>query len=257
MRTATNFLTHSLKPLTMPTPLLTIPWDASGTLISRPNRFLALVDIDEKCCQTLENEKVHVHDPGRLKELLYPGNRLLLRRMEGAKRKTKWDLIAAKNGEDWILVHSGYHRKITEAVLARPDISPFGELESFKAEVTMGNSRLDFLLQQKGGRPCAAEVKGCTLTVDGAALFPDAPTLRGRRHLQTLTSLQKEGKMDTAVMILVFRQDSETFSPFTKRDPEFAEAFWKAVDAGVQVYPLLLDYDGRKIQFLGQIPVKR
>lgn len=281
----------------MATNLLEIPWDAEGIVLSRPNRFLAIVDIPEK---DLRDEKVHVHDPGRLEELLWPGNKVLLKRVEKEGRKTKWDVIAAlwpgqpvdepidprDVGEyQWILIHSGYHRAISEQILSRPDICPFGELKTIRSEVKVGNSRMDFLLELKaeGEQPndsanvvkeneqngrenlktgrmvdgeveeIMVEVKGCSLTVDGIALFPDAPTERGRRHLDTLTRLRSS--MRTAILILILRRDSECFAPNADTDPKFAETFNEARKAGVEVYPALLEYRDSSILFHRFIPV--
>jgi len=238
----------------MPVFLFELPWDAQSTLLSRPNRFLALVDITDPNGTIIPGEKVHVHDPGRLRELLYPGNRVLLKRADSAKRKTKWDLIAARCGEEWVPVHSGYHRRIAETILANPEINPFGELKKVKAEVKMGHSRLDFLLTREDDSRLVVEVKGCTLTIDGVALFPDAPTERGRRHLETLMEVRERG-LDAAVLILVFRSDSKCFSPNQGTDPKFATTFWKAMEAGVEVHPLVLGYDGKTLSFLKRIPV--
>ena len=236
-----------------PIPLLPIPWDREGVLQARPNRFLALVSLDGGGREE-EAEKVHVHDPGRLQELLYPGNRVLLKRMDAPHRKTKWDLIAAWYEGRWVLVHSGYHSRIARQILENPKLSPFGELKELKAEVKMGKSSMDFLLTHEDGRETVLEVKGCTLTIDGVALFPDAPTERGRRHLETLMDVRERG-LDAAVLILVFRSASKCFSPNQGTDPKIATTFWKAMEAGVEVHPLVLGYDGKTLSFLKRIPV--
>jgi len=238
----------------MPVPLFELPWDVEAIFISRPNRFLGIVDITAPDGTSIANEKVHVHDPGRLEELLYLGNRVLLKRATGKYRKTAWDVIAARCGRRWVLVHSGYHRRIAEAVLGNCDISPFGKLKNIKAEVKMGQSRLDFLLTRENGTNIVLEVKGCTLTQGGVALFPDAPTEGGRRHLETLTELKKSG-MDASLLILVLGPDSTCFSPNVQTDPAFSESFEKAVGAGVEIYPLVFSYDGRKFSYMKKIPL--
>ena len=238
----------------MPVPLFDLTWDVEAIFISRPNRFLGIVDITASDGTIIANEKAHVHDPGRLEELLYQGNRVLLKRATGKHRKTAWDVIAARCGRQWVLVHSGYHRRIAETVLGISDISPFGKLKTIKAEVKMGHSRLDFLLTREDGTGMALEVKGCTLTQDGVALFPDAPTERGRRHLETLIELKKSG-MDACLLILVFRHNSTCFSPNVQTDPAFSKSFEKAVGAGVEIYPLVFRYDGRKLSYMKKIPL--
>lgn len=238
----------------MKMPVMEIPWDAKATFISRPNRFLGIVDITSPKKDKKRNVKVHVHDPGRLEELLYPGNRVLLRKAKNKNRKTKWDVIAAFYDGDWILVHSGYHRAIAEWVLNSNKVSPFGKVTNITPEARIGKSRLDFLLEKKNGKKTWVEVKGCTLARDGVALFPDAPTERGRRHLKTLIKLKKEGD-DAAIIILVFRSDARCFAPNGETDPKFSDTFYKAVDTGVQVYPLVFKFENSTVYYINKIPI--
>jgi sugar fermentation stimulation protein A len=233
-------------------PIIRVPWDAEGIFVDRPNRFLGVVDIIHP--DVLMGERVHVRDPGRLKELLYRGNRVLLKRAEGEGRRTKWDLIAARGGDEWVLVHSGYHREISRRILENAEMSPLGPIASLRAEVSVGRSRLDFLVSKADGRDVWVEVKGCTLARSGVALFPDAPTERGRRHLRELIEIRDRG-VDAAVMVLVFRE-AECFAPNAETDPEFASLFREAVDAGVEVHAVRLRYgeDGL-LRYAGRIPV--
>jgi sugar fermentation stimulation protein A len=238
----------------MSIPVLKIPWDAKGTFRDRPNRFLGIVDITFPKKYKSKSAKVHVHDPGRLKELLYPKNQVLLRKATNPNRKTGWDLIAAKFEKDWILTHSGFHRQIAEWVINTPKVSPFKGIKSVKPEVKFRNSRLDFLLTKKNKKKIWVEVKGCTLAENGVALFPDAPTKRGARHIRHLMEAKKKGD-DSVIMILVFRPDAKCFSPFEERDPEFAEIFYKAADNEVKVHPLLFCYEDGIVRYRKKIPV--
>jgi sugar fermentation stimulation protein A len=239
-------------PMSMP--VLKIPWDAKATFKSRPNRFLGIVDITGPRKAMEENVKAHVHDPGRLKELLYPGNKVLLRKAAGENRKTKWDVIAASHDRKWILAHSGFHREIAEWVISNPEVSPFGSVESITPEVRMGKSRLDFLLEKKNGMKIWVEVKGCTLAIDGVALFPDAPTERGRRHVETLIKLKKKGD-EAAIIILIFRPDARCFAPKEDTDPKFANTFYRALNAGLKVHPLVFEYRDKTVRYEKTIPV--
>ncbi len=229
----------------------TVHCDAEGILVERSNRFLAIVDIDIE--GDVSREKAHVHDPGRLLELLYPGNRLLLRKADNPDRKTGWDVIAARYEDEWILINSVFHRGIADWLLSKDD-NPFGRLEGLTPEVTVGHSRLDFMAEDSEGTPLGIEVKGCTLAVDGTALFPDAPTERGRKHVETLIGLVRGGKR-AGLLILVFRPDPMEFAPKDDTDPRFAEAFWRAVDLGVEVHPVKFGFDGGRVRYLGEIPV--
>jgi sugar fermentation stimulation protein A len=238
----------------MPQKVMDITWDAKGTFIERPNRFLGIVDITSPKSHKMKNVEVHVHDPGRLKELLYPNNKVLLRKATNPNRKTNWDLIAAKYEKEWILAHSGFHSEIAQWVISNPKVSPFGKVKNIEAEVGFKNSRLDFLLTKKNGKRIWVEVKGCTLAQEGVALFPDAPTKRGARHIRDLIEARKLGA-DSAIMILVFRPDARCFAPFAERDPEFAKTFYSALKAGVDVYPVKFRYENGVVKYNGRIPV--
>jgi len=238
----------------MKMPVMKIPWDVKATFKSRPNRFLGIVDIPSPKKDRKRNVKVHVHDPGRLEELLYPGNQVLVKKATNKNRKTGWDVIAAFYEGDWILTHSGYHREIAEWVLNNPKVSPFGKVKSIIPEVKSGKSRLDFLLEKKNGKKIWVEVKGCTLARDGMALFPDAPTERGRRHIETLIKLKKKGD-DAAIIILIFRSDAKCFAPNVETDPNFFNIFFKAIDIGVQVYPLVFEFENRALYYFNKVPI--
>jgi sugar fermentation stimulation protein A len=231
--------------------VLDIPWDAEGIFVSRDNRFLGTVDVTGPV--NLKGEKVHIHDPGRLKEILYAGNSVLLRRAENGKRKTGWDLIAGKVGDIWVLVNSAYHRKIAEWVLEKELLSPLKNIDTIRPEQKFGDSRLDFLLW-RGDERIWVEVKGCTLVEDGVALFPDAPTLRGKRHLEELIKAVEDGDSGM-VLILVFRPDAGCFKPNRETDPAFAETFGMAVKKGVLVCPVVFGYEEGKLYYSSQIPL--
>ncbi len=229
--------------------LMRIVPDAEGTFVSRPNRFLGIVDING-----VGEQEVHVHDPGRLRELLYPGNRVLVRRAQGGKRRTAWDLIAAKNDGDVILVNSAFHRGMVEKILELGLIPQLCQLKDVRAEVKVGDSRLDFMLTTNEGDEIAVEVKGCTLAIGGRALFPDAPTTRGARHVRELTEFVRKGGR-AAIIVLVFRPEATSFSPNASTDPVFTEALRKAVDAGVECYPLGLELTDHVVRFKRSIPL--
>lgn len=229
--------------------LLEIRTDFEATFIARPNRYLAKVDIDGSI------ELAHVHDPGRLQELLYTGNKVLLRKASNTNRKTAYDVIAAKLGDEWILINSAFHRKISEAILGNSEINPIKDLLEYKAEVKYGKSRFDFYIQSKKGT-IWLETKGCTLSENKVAIFPDAPTTRGLRHIQELTEIAKAGKEKAAVLILVLT-DSNTFRPNSITDPKFTEAFYEAMELGVRIYPVLLEYKEEYIHYKGIIDIEK
>lgn len=213
---------------------------------------MGVVDIEEP-----EGERcveVHIHDPGRLREILYPGNSVLLKRASNERRKTKWDLLAGGVNGSWVLVHSGYHRALAERIIRDECLSPFGPLFRVRPEVKLGSSRMDFFLEREEGTGVWVEVKGCTLAENGVALFPDAPTTRGQRHLKELIEVKESGG-EAALLILVFRPDAEYFAPNAETDPIFSSLFYRALEEGVKVHPIVLEYDGSVIHYKREIPV--
>ncbi len=227
--------------------LLKIEADSSGKVLSRPNRFLVEF-VDEAGSVQL----AHLHDPGRLPELIYPGNRLLLKSALGVRRKTKWDVLAANSPAGWVFIHSGFHRRLAERLLENGVLAD--GFTHYKAEVLRGNSRLDFLIAYGSERRLWVEVKGCTLSKDGVALFPDAPTERGRRHILELIEVLREGD-DALVVFLVFRQDAKVFSPNEETDPVFSDVLKRAHALGVSVRALKVSYNGSWLSYLGDLPV--
>lgn len=224
-----------------------IPDTMETDFIHRPNRFLLFAG-DGKGGSIA----VHVPDPGRLRELLYPGNRLLVIPSPGEGRKTKWTLAAARLESRWVLVNTTFHREIASRFLLGGH-SPLGRVSTLRAEVKSpsGGSRFDFLVNG-----CLwLEVKGCTLLENGAAMFPDAPTLRGRKHVNELREIASDGS-PAAVLFLVFVNGAEFFTANSRTDPGFAEALEKAVDAGVMVWCEELSFDGKRVFLEGGIPFR-
>ncbi|QTA37741.1 DNA/RNA nuclease SfsA [Thermosipho ferrireducens] len=213
--------------------ILHIPYDYRGTFIKRLNKFVGVVSINNK------EELVHIHDPGRLQELLFPGNYVVVKHINNSKRKTKYDLVAAVKEKNWIIVNSSYHRKIAEYILNSPKISPLKKIKFVKAEQMFGNSRLDFYVETDS-KKIWIEVKGCTLSRDKIALFPDAPTRRGTKHIEELIHAKSSG-FSAALLILIFAP-ARCFKPNIETDRRFAETFVNALDNGIEVYAIQLEY---------------
>ncbi|AFV22306.1 sugar fermentation stimulation protein [Methanolobus psychrophilus R15] len=231
--------------------VLRVRTDAEGMLIARPNRFLAIVEIENNGIK--EHVQVHVHDPGRLTDILFPGNRVLLRKADSLKRKTGWDMIAGKVSDDWILINSSFHGEISRWVIENGIVDFLSTCDSILPEQKYGDSRLDYLLR-KDGKDIWVEVKGCTLVQDRIASFPDSPTTRGRRHVEELIKAKAEG-YDAAMLILIFRPEAECFTANERIDPTFSQVFHRAIESGVRVFPVLFTYEDGSIHFCAQIPV--
>ncbi len=232
-------------------PLLTLTDLRPAVFLRRRNRFVGIAEIEGS------RFDIHVADPGRLTELLYPGNRILVRPAPtGSHRRTHWSLMAGMGGSGWVLLNTFLHRRIAESLLSEPVISPFGKLKAWKAEVSPSGcaSRFDFLLEPEGSEPVWLEVKGCTLKQGSRALFPDAPTTRGTRHMKELAELSRTGNR-CAVMFLVFPGGVQCFAPNGSTDPDFESAFREALDSGVTVHPLQLNFSGTEVTFSGRLSI--
>lgn len=196
-----------------------------GTFLSRPNRFIANVEIDGKA------EVCHVKNTGRCKELLVEGCTVWLEHSDSASRKTAFDLVAVKKGDRLINMDSQAPNKAVGEWLREK--MPFGEGFSVYPEKKYGNSRFDFYLESQD-RKIFMEVKGCTLEKDGVVLFPDAPTLRGVKHIEELSHCLDEG-YEAYIMILVQMSYVKYFTPNYDTHPEFGEALEKASRKGVTI----------------------
>lgn len=226
-----------------------IRWDAKGIFLERPNRFVGIVEITEP--EGEGTQRIHIHDPGRLNEILFPGNTVYLKKEDAPWRKTKWDLIAGEVNGKLVFTNSRYHREIS--LWAITSLKIFGDVDEIIPEFKYKRSRIDFLLR-KDGKEILVETKGCTLAKENVALFPDAPTKRGQRHIEELIEARREGK-EAALLILVFREDARCFSPNFETDPEFSKTFIEAIKNDVMVYPLVFSYSGESILYLTKIPI--
>lgn len=196
-----------------------------GKFLSRPNRFIANVEIDGKA------EVCHVKNTGRCKELLIEGCTVWLEHSDSESRKTAFDLVAVEKGDRLINMDSQAPNKAVGEWLREKN--PFGEGFSVYPEKKYGNSRFDFYLESQD-RKIFMEVKGCTLEKDGVVLFPDAPTLRGVKHIEELSHCLDEG-YESYIMILVQMSDVKYFTPNYDTHPEFGEALEKASRKDVKI----------------------
>lgn len=197
---------------------------ADAVFLQRPNRFIAQVLLHG------QEETVHVKNTGRCKELLVPGAKVYLEKGKNPARKTAWDLIAVEKGDRLINMDSQLPNKVAEEWLAQGGLGQFSQL---LREQTWGASRLDFCLKD-ARRTKYVEVKGVTLEEGGKVYFPDAPTVRGTKHLEELTRIRQEG-MEAAVLFVVQMNGVSSFSPNGATDPAFSDALRRAKDAGVEI----------------------
>ena len=205
-----------------------------ATFISRPNRFIAHVQLEENSNKI---EIVHVKNTGRCKELLIPGCKVYLEKTNNPNRKTKFDLIAvekiypenSENPNKKLLVNmdSQLPNKVAHEWLRTQGYS------FIKPEFSFGKSRIDFYME-KDDKKFLMEVKGCTLEIDGIGYFPDAPTERGVKHLEELILASQQGYNCKIAFVIQMEGITEVRGNATTH-PEFATTLQKAKDAGVEV----------------------
>lgn len=200
-----------------------------GVFLERPNRFIAKVLIDGK------TETVHVKNTGRCKELLIKGATVFLSEENNPSRKTKYDLVAViKNcGNYSLLINMDSQLPNSIAVSWLKQSNIFSHEAKFKREVTYGNSRFDIYVED-GERKAFIEVKGVTLERNRIALFPDAPTLRGTKHINELISCVEDG-FEAYILFIIQMKEIDLFKPNFETDSTFSNALIEAEERGVKI----------------------
>jgi sugar fermentation stimulation protein A len=218
-----------------------------AVLVARPNRFLALCKMGRKTVEA------HVPDRGRCLDLLVPGQPLTVVEARGAERRTGHTVLLARSiasPRTWVsLDPAGAPRLVVEA-LRRGLLPSLAGLVAVRREIPLRDSRIDLLLSQD----VLCEVKSVGAARDGVALFPDAPTLRGVRHLGLLARLSRRGRR-CALVFCAQRGDVRAVAPDTHIDPAFAIALRAARRAGVQVVALRCSAHPRGMDLMDEIPV--
>jgi sugar fermentation stimulation protein A len=185
---------------------------------------------------------------------LTPGTEVLLKEVFRESRKTDCDLIGVFHRGLLISVDSRVPNKLVLEALKKGEIKELSEYDEVKSEYTYGPSRLDFHLSNERQK-CLLEVKSCTLVKRGVAMFPDAVTKRGRRHVMSLMRAKKEG-FRACILFLVQRGDANVFAPNNETDPEFGQTLRNAVWEGVEVFAYASEFCGKRIILKRRIDVK-
>ncbi len=217
----------------------------SGKFISRPNRFIANVEIDGA------EHVAHVKNTGRCKELFIPGAEVYLQISDKPGRKTKYDVIAIEQEDRIINIDSQIPNKVFGEFVAQGGF--LDNVTYVKPECAYKNSRFDFYIEADD-RKIFAEVKGVTLDEDGVARFPDAPTERGIKHLNELADSVENGY--TAYVVFIIQMNGiKRFEPNYKMHQAFGDALKPAAGKGVNVIALDCEVSPDSITIKGKIPV--
>lgn len=191
-----------------------------GRFIDRPNRFIAHIAMGE------HRVTCHMPNPGRMWELLFPGVTMYIRRASQPGRKTDYDVIGIERDGVPILLDTQYNNDTAARLIEAHAVPGWEDWDLVRREVTVGDSRFDMLLQ-RGEEKFYVEVKSCTLFSRDGAMFPDAVTERGRKHILELAAMHDQG-MKTGVLFLVHWDRATWFLPDYHTDPAFATAFYEA-----------------------------
>ena len=202
----------------------------TGRFLLRRNRFVAEVEIDGEVVDC------HVKNTGRCRELFLSGVKVVLQESNNPNRKTRYDLIAVYKNGQLINVDSQVTNTVVEEWVKESGY--FQSLKLVKREVTYGKSRFDLYVEYGEDKRAFIEVKGVTLEENGVARFPDAPTLRGVKHVEELITCMQDG-YEAYLFFVVQMKCIKHVEPNWKTHPEFGHALQKAADAGVH----LLAYD--------------
>ncbi len=212
----------------------------------RDNRFRATVIVDGR------EDWAHVPNSGRLQELFTPGRPLWLSSAANPGRKTAFDLRLVDYDGTLVSVDARLPNHLLAEALAEerwPELT----YPEIRREVTRSDSRLDFRLSGPEG-VCWLETKSVTLVTDGLAQFPDAPTERGRKHLEELIQAINMGER-TVVVFIIQRPDALQFAPHVEADPLFSSTLQQAASAGVEIRAFTCDVTLKSIAILAEVPV--
>lgn len=216
-----------------------------GVFLDRPNRFIAHVELEGKV------ETVHVKNTGRCRELLRRGATVYCQRSGNPARKTKYDLIAVEKNGRLINMDSQAPNGAAGEWLRSGGL---GSVENLRAETVHGDSRFDFSFTLEG-RQCFLEVKGVTLEHDGICAFPDAPTLRGSKHLRGLAQAAAEG-YGAYVLFVIQMEKVQYLHPNDETDPDFGAALRQAAACGVTVLAAECAVTPESMVIAKMVPVK-
>lgn len=218
-----------------------------GRFVKRDNRFLATVHVEGEDCLA------HVPNSGRLEDLFTLDRTVWLEPAQSGARKTDYDIKLVEYGDVLVSVDARLPNPLFEQAL-RAGRLPGWDYLTIESEIPLSDSRLDFRITGSQG-VCWVETKSVTMVEENVALFPDAPTLRGQKHLRALVTALQAGHQ-AAVVFVVQRPDADTFSPHKHADPTFTSALRWAEDEGVQIRVYVCQVSRKKISIEAEIPVE-
>lgn len=218
-----------------------------GRLIKRYKRFLADVKLDNG-----ELITAHCTNSGSMKSCLEDNAEVYLTPVDDPNRKTKftWEMI--KINGDWVGINTGNPNKLAFEAVKNGEIEKLKGYSEVQREVTFGDSRFDVMAKNER-ETCFIEVKNVTYKEGNFALFPDAVTSRGKKHLETLVKVKEQG-MRAVMLYVIQRMDVDKFAPAKEIDPEYSESLKSAYEKGVEIIPLQAKVTPESIIFVKELP---
>ncbi|MEM3607903.1 MAG: DNA/RNA nuclease SfsA [Candidatus Bathyarchaeia archaeon] len=219
-----------------------------GRFLHRRDRFTVWVEVNGR------PSLAHLPNPGRLMELLKPGAGVLLSEMKDPRRRTPYELLFIASNGELVSVDSRLPNRIFKEAVKAQSLREFQGWRIALEEPGTRRGRLDFLLRNEANDgECYVEVKSCTLVRDSVALFPDAPTVRGRRHIEELMDVRRMG-FEASLVFIVQRRGAELFKANDSLDPKFAEALSRAERNGVKIYAYRAAVTPQGHEVTGRLP---
>ncbi len=217
-----------------------------GKFIRRYKRFLTDVELDDGQIVT-----AHCTNTGSLASCLIPGAEVLLTPSNNPHRKTRFTWESIRIGDIWVGVNTSVPNKLIYNALKENLIPELTGFHTVKPEVKFQQSRFDLYLENEREK-MFAEIKNVTYREGDFALFPDAPTQRGLKHLKELVSAVEQGYR-AAIIFAIARPDARIFAPAAHVHPDYALMLKQAVDTGVEIYPLIIHYSEEGARVAGMM----
>lgn len=222
----------------------------TARFLRRVNRFIADIELSDG-----QVVQAHLANTGRMQELLRPGVAALVRPAKNPARKTAWDLLAVDHGGSWVCLAAAWANDFMREWLSKGRIAGFYDWKQIEWEKKIGNSRFDFAVTLQSGERWLLEVKSVNYVIDGHALFPDAPTTRGRRHVEELLALREEG-WNVGVFFVTMGQPVVDVGFNAENDPEFARVMQRAIAEGADVRAFSAEILPPDVYFRGERPIR-
>ncbi len=218
-----------------------------GKLIKRHKRFLADIRLDDGTIIT-----AHCTNSGSMKSCLEENAEVYLTFHNKPERKTQytWEMIKINN--NWVGVNTNNPNKLAFEFISNKKIKGLNQYRTIKKEVTWNDSRLDLYAENEHEK-CFIEVKNVTLKEDNYAMFPDAVTKRGQKHLVALSKLKMRG-FRAVMLYIIQRSDVNIFAPAKHIDPQYAHILKEVVAKGVEIFPLRVNVSPLEINFDKMLP---